>query len=87
MSQTTSPCNRTSKALTAEQILRDAVEIDDLCILRNHLRELADHYLLYTEDNPDDRQNIYASFMVLDTHLQRLQDYKFNLIAEERREK
>lgn len=87
MSQNSPLCNRTHKALTAEQILRDAVETDDLCILRNHLREINDHYLLYTEDSPEDRQEIYASFLFLDIHLQRLQDYKFNLITEERGKK
>jgi hypothetical protein len=58
--------------LSPNKIIDDLILSDDLPKMRCHLREMADAYIL-SEDDPNYRRSVYATYQVLDILLSRVE--------------
>jgi hypothetical protein len=54
--------------VTPEQLISDIILSDEISTMRQHIRAMADSYLL-SEDETDYRQKVFSTYMVLDTFL------------------
>jgi hypothetical protein len=66
--------NGTPKAISAETILQDLLETNDISHFRQDLRSMADHVLL-SDEGPESRRSIYCSYSALDTLLSNIEKY------------
>lgn len=70
-------------ATTAEGLLKDITTLSDLPVLRQHLRAMADSYLL-SEDEAEYRKSVFESYIDLDNFLEKVESLS-KIQARERR--
>jgi hypothetical protein len=80
LSKSTGAIGTTLGALSPEEILNDVIHSDDPQRLRQHLRCMADAYLL-TEDEAGYRHSVFATYMVLDAMLSKIEKLIPNTVA------
>lgn len=60
--------------ITADDLVKDIIMSDDLPTMRQHLRDMADAFLLSDEEG-DFRKRVYSTYMNLDNFLARTEQY------------
>ena len=64
------------QAVAATEILHDITLSDEIKNMRQHLREMADYYLLETEDSSSYKHSVYSTYMILDNFLTKVEEYR-----------
>lgn len=60
----------TPLAISAERILNDLLETDEIARMRQHLRDILDSYLL-GEDDRNSREQVYGTYLAIDFMLRK----------------
>lgn len=61
-------------ALTPDELVADIIKSDELPIMRQHLREMADAFLL-TDEDAEYRRRVYCTYANLDHFLSRTESF------------
>ena len=67
-----------SELITADKLVKDIIMSDELPTMRQHLREMADAFLL-TDEDAETRRRVYDTYANLDHFLVKAEQYARSL--------